>query len=145
MGSFSYFWATRAIANRIAHRPGAAQMLRDTSRYNEYDLDETRDKIEEGYLRSIMAGSPKLPPTVVAASLTKIYDRILDDKTIAAVTDPTSFAHDDAEKQCRLRKKALAAYRGKRLICVLISLPGAFYTIEIDPCLRKVVHWEYRG
>ena len=117
-------------------------MLRETSRYDGDDLDRRSEEVDEEYLRSIMAASVKLPPTVIAASFSKIYDRILDDQIIAAVTDPTSYAQEDADERCRQRRKALIPYGGKRLICVTISLPGIFYTVEIDPCLRKVIHWE---
>ena len=117
-------------------------MLRETSRYDGVDLVERSTDTNEEYLRSIMAASGTLPPTVVAAGFSKIYDRILDNQTIASLTNPSSYAQEDADQRCRQRKKALIPYGGKRLICVVVSLPGIIYTVEIDPCLRKVIHWE---
>lgn len=117
-------------------------MLRETAWYDDTDLDGRLVEPDKDDLRSIMSASAKLPPTVIAARFSKIYDRILDDQTIAAVTDPSSFAQEDADERCRQRKKALVPYEGKRLVCVLISLPGVYYTVEIDRRLRKVVHWE---
>ena len=117
-------------------------MLRETAGDAGADLGERLVVPDKDGLRSIMSASAKLPPTVIAARFSKIYDRILDNQTIAAVTDPSSFAQEDADERCRQRKEALVPYEGKRLVCVVISLPGVFYTVEIDPSLRKVVHWE---
>jgi hypothetical protein len=92
-----------------------------------------------------MAASSQLPATVIAAAFTKVYGRVLDDRTIAVITDPSSSAQEDADQRCQLRKKTLVPYKGRRLICVLISLPGVIYTVEIDPFLHRVIHWEFQA
>ncbi len=117
-------------------------MLREISRHESIDSDDRSVLSGDDDLRSIMAASTKLPPSVVAAGFTNVYDRVLDDETIATITDPTSCQQDDVDDRCRRRKKALAPYGGKRLVCVLISLPGVVYTVEIDPYLQKVIYWE---
>ena len=108
-------------------------------------LDEVLGGPDADYLRSVMAASSKLPSTVVAAAFTKVYDRVLDDETIAVITDPSSNPKEDADQRCKLRKKTLVPHIGKRLICVLISLPGVIYTVEIDPYLHRVIHWEFQA
>ena len=128
MVSFSHF---RAL--------GVKDMLRETSRN---ELDEDRFEPDVDYLRLIIAASKKLPPAVARADFSKIYDRVLDERAIQALADPDSCSQEDAKERCRVRRNALAPYSGKRLICVMIDLPGVFYTIEINPALHTVVYWE---
>ena len=118
-------------------------MLRESSRQNssKFDPDDFEPDVEA--LRSILAGSRKLPPAVVESRFARICDRVLDEKITAALTDPDQCPQEDASKRCERRKKALTPYLGKRLVCVLINLPGVMYTIEIEPASEEVIHWEW--
>lgn len=120
-------------------------MLQETSSCEDASPDESYIETDAEYLRSIMATSSKLPAMVISADFSTIYDRVLDDRTIATLTDSASSSLGVTVEQCRLRVKALSPYSGKRLICVLIHLPGVFYTVEIDPSVSEVIHWEYHA
>ena len=118
-------------------------MLRESSRQDSSlsDIGDFEPDVEA--LRSILAGSRKLPPAVVESRFARICDRVLDEKITAALTDPDQCPQEDANKRCERRKKALTPYLGKRLVCVLINLPGVMYTIEIEPTSERVIHWEW--
>ncbi len=121
---------------------GTDHVLQDISRHDALVTDHGWTDLETDDLRSIIRASTRLPSIVIEASFFQVFDRVLDDATIAALTDPTTFPQEESEERCRRRKKALAPYFGKRLICVLINLPGVIYTVEIDPFLERVIHWE---
>ena len=118
-------------------------MIQEISQNSALDLAEGCVESDVDDLRLIMAASTKLPPAVIAANFSRVCDRVLDAESIEALADPVSCLQADAVERCRARRKALTAYSGKRLICVLINLPGIVYTVEIDPFLQKVIHWEY--
>ena len=117
-------------------------MLQDASRLETAELDCDSPEIDLEDLRSFLATCRTLPSLAIVAGSPKIFDRILDDRSFAAVTDFTSCPQQDADARCELRKRILAPYVGQRLICVLINLPGVTYTVEVDPVQGKVVHWE---
>ena len=107
----------------------------------EPELSEIYCEIED--LRSILARSGRLPAAVVAADISRIDDRVLDNEIRAVLSNPENCLHDDAINRCELRGRALKPYVGRRLICVSINLPGVRYTIEVDPVLRTVIHCEF--
>ena len=117
-------------------------MLQDLSRLDEVELDQGSTDLEFDDLRSVLRATTKLPSLVIEANFSNIYDRVLDETTIAALTDPSALPGGISDERCNKRKKALMPYSGKRLIGVLVNLPGVLYTIEIDPSLQKVIHWE---
>lgn len=118
-------------------------MYQELSRPDVTDVDIEDFEPDDETVRTILAASGKLQSAVVAAEYSTVCDRILDGETLAALTDPARCPHDDASERCELRRKALTPYFSKRLICVVINLPGVTYTIEIDPSLARVIHWEF--
>ena len=98
-------------------------------------------------LRSIVEESIDLPAAVLNADFSHIHDRILDQKIISGLMNPTTSESEtgDWSKRCHRRKEALMPYLDKRLICVCIRLPGVLYTIEIDPGANEVIHWEWQS
>ncbi len=98
-------------------------------------------------LRSIVEKSTDLPAEVLSADFSHIHDRILDQKIISGLMNPTTSESEtgDWSKRCHRRKEALMPYLDKRLICVCIRLPGVLYTIEIDPGADEVIHWEWQS
>jgi hypothetical protein len=117
-------------------------MLQDLSRLDEVELDQANTDLEFDDLRSVLRATTRLPSLVIEANFSNIYDRVLDEATIAALTDPSALPGEISDELCKKRKNALMPYLGKRLIGVLINLPGVLYTVEIDPSLKKVIHWE---
>jgi len=89
-----------------------------------------------------MRATAPLPALVINAKFSNIFDRVLDEASIEALTDPSALPEGNSDERCTRRKKALAPYLGKRVICVLINLPGVLYTVEISQSLEKVIHWE---
>ena len=98
-------------------------------------------------LRSIVEESIDLPAAVLSGDFSHVHDRILDQKIISGLMNPTTSESEtgDWSKRCHRRKKALMPYIDKRLICVCIRLPGVLYTIEIDPGADEVIHWEWQS
>ena len=99
-----------------------------------YDLHDS--------LREIL-GESGFPEIVASAPISRVVVRTVDAREITRLTDPASAdAGPDEHSILEKRRMALTRYLGKSLTCVLIHLPGARYTIEIDPDARKVVYWE---
>lgn len=104
---------------------------------------ETEDSLD---VRRIIERS-KLPGGVKVAPLTAVIDRIIDPAEIARLTTDCQPRHDDEQWAARidLRRQALTRHLGNTLICVLIKLPGIFYTIEIDPNSKSIIHYEWHA
>lgn len=117
-------------------------MLQDLSGLDELEPDQGSTDLELGDLRPVLRATTRLPSLVIEANFSNIFDRVLDEATISALTDPSALPKGISDERCKKRKKALMPYLGKRLIGVLINLPGVLYTIEIDPSSKKVIHWE---
>lgn len=117
-------------------------MLQELCTLNSAEPDPGSADLELTDLRSVLRATTTLPSLVVEAKFSGVFDRVLDEASIAALTDPSALPGGISDERCGARKKALMPYSGKRLMGVLINLPGVLYTIEIDPSLKKVVHWE---
>ena len=120
-------------------------MLKDVPRNRDMDASPGIDDSGKMDLHSIVKESAHLPPEVLAAEFSYVHDRILDQQTIATLTDPSSSTTSDSIKRHRQRRTALMPYLDKRLICVCIRLPGVLYTIEINPGTEEVIHWEWQS
>lgn len=109
--------------------------------------DNDRDLLAPGPSRieSILLTSC-LPNYVKTAAITSVWERLIDDKEILRLTKTETLETDDPATIERLgiRKKALSGHLGTNLICVLIRLPGASYTVEIDPTTDSIIHWEWQ-
>ena len=117
-------------------------MLQDLSTLDGADSDPSESELASDNLRSALRAATKLPSLVAEAKFSSTFDRVIDEAIVAALTDPAAFPRGISDERCKQRKKALVPYIGKRLIGVMINLPGVQYTIEVDPWLQKVIHWE---
>ena len=98
-------------------------------------------------ISAILQECTGLPGDVANAELTSVTERVLNQPLLANLLDPFTASNDDPgwdDRRCR-RKIALTPYVGSVLLCVFIRLPGVHYTIEIDPELERVVHWEWQA
>jgi len=97
-------------------------------------------------IRAIVQECRELPPDVTRAELTRVDERIIDRRLFSFLVDQSAPEHHDSGwlVRQRCRKDALSPYLGRVLICVFIRLPGIHYTIEVDPELQRVVHWEWQ-
>lgn len=102
--------------------------------------------IETPDIRGIIQACAELPPDVTSAELTRVDERLLDQRCLSLLlSEPVQQSNDAGwglRQQCR--KDALSPYLDRILICVFIRLPGIHYTIEIDPELERIVHWEWQ-
>ena len=97
-------------------------------------------------IRAIIQECSELPPDVTRAELTRVDERIIDRRLLSFLVGQSAPAHHESGwlVRQRCRKDALSPYLGRVLICVFIRLPGIHYTIEVDPELQRVVHWEWQ-
>lgn len=97
-------------------------------------------------IRAIIQECDELPANVTSADLTRVVERILDQQLFSFLISESASQSDDAGWviRQRRRKEALSPYLDKILICVFVHLPGVHYTIEVDPELERVVHWEWQ-
>ena len=102
--------------------------------------------IEPIDVRSIIDAFDRLPPDVRRSELTRVDERILDQRLLSYLLSDSSAQDNDTAWADRVkrRKSALTPYLNKVLICVFIRLPGIHYTIEINPESERVVHLEWQ-
>lgn len=100
----------------------------------------------EERLRSIIAEFPDIPPQVREASFTRVDERVIDEPLLRFLTEYCLTGVDDDLQAAKIKRRAeaLTPYLGRTLVCVLIMLPGVRYTIEVDCCEERVVHWEWQ-
>ncbi len=98
-------------------------------------------------LRAIIDKCTEIPPQVRAAEFTRADERVLDESLLEFLTRLQPHGPDDDARAAAMRRRAeaLAPYVGHTLVCVLITLPGVRYTIEVDPVEERVVHWEWQA
>lgn len=122
-------------------------MFKEIHQDNDLDGDLAFDEGRTFDLRSTIDKSIDLPAEVLGADFSQVHDRILDQEFFSVLIRPSTsdIETDDWSTRRRDREKALVPYLGKRLVCVCIQLPGVVYTIEIDPKVDKVVHWEWQS
>ena len=116
---------------------GSTMRSEDNSDWHE---SETLD------IRAIIQECVNLPLDVTNAKLTNINERVLDQRLLSFLVSQRAPQDSDPEwvVRRRNRKEALSPYLGRVLICVFIRLPGVHYTIELDPELQRVAHWEWQ-
>ncbi len=102
--------------------------------------------IEPLDIRAIIQKCVELPADVTSAELTRVDERIIDQRLLSFLISDSASQSNDADwvVRRRRRKEALSPYLDRVLICVFILLPGIHYTIEVDPELGRVVHWEWQ-
>ena len=98
-------------------------------------------------LRAIIDKCTEIPPQVRAAEFTRADERVLDESLLQFLTQlqPQGPSDDARGAAMRRRAESLSPYLGHTLVCVLITLPGVRYTIEVDPVEERVVHWEWQA
>lgn len=125
------------ISQKMLKEQQSAVLFEDDS---QWPASETLD------VRAIIQECRELPPDVTRAELTRVEERIIDQRLLSILVSQSLSESDDPEWVVRhkRRKEALLPYLGRILFCVFIRLPGIHYTIEVDPELQRVVHWEWQ-
>jgi hypothetical protein len=100
----------------------------------------------EERLRSVITACADIPAQVREARFTRIDERVIDESLLKFLTEHFMSGREDDVQAARIKRRAeaLSPYLGKTLACVLIMLPGVRYTIEVDCCAGRVVHWEWQ-
>ncbi len=95
---------------------------------------------------TILQQSP-LPDAVRSAPITYSSERLIDEALIDSVTACPEDMIDNEQylQQLSVRRAALSRFKGRRLLCAVVRLPGVLYTLEIDPIDHVVVHWEWQA
>ncbi len=110
---------------------------------------ETMDGLpeqEEFDLQKIVADCKDLPVIVRSADFTRVEGRFFDHETYRGLISqsPPEGAEEGWSMRIWQRETALEPWIDKYLICVLVRLPGAQYTIEISADEKRVVYWEWQ-
>lgn len=97
-------------------------------------------------MRAIITACADIPVPVREARFTRIDERVIDESLLRFLSEHGISGLDDDVQAARIKRRAeaLSPYLGKTLACVLIMLPGVRYTIEVDCCAGRVVHWEWQ-
>ena len=114
-----------------------------SSQRSDSDLDLSSP--EPSRIESILLNSC-LPKYVKTAAISRVCEHLIDEREISRLTEADNLEKDDPAiiERLEIRKKALSAHSGTKLTCVLIRLPGASYTIEIDRTTDSIIHWEWQ-
>lgn len=94
-------------------------------------------------LRELIADCDRIPDSVKLANFTRVDERRIDGELIDRWTEHCKQSDDCAGIGARI--KAMTPYVGKKLVCVVIALPGGSYTVEVDRVEDRVVHWEWQS
>ena len=110
------------------------------------ETGETWEQPEKGDcdLRKIIGSFAELPTQVRRARFACIEERSISRKFLTSLVTqpPPSTDHLDWKDRLLQREESLYPYFGKTLLCVFIQIPGAHYTVEVDPESEKVAYWE---
>ena len=111
---------------------------------NKTTARESRES-RDARLREIILETSKIPEAVATSEFTRVDERVFDEPLFRILTDrhPGASISATSPRIIERRADALYPYIGRTLVCVLISLPGVRYTVEIDPNEKRVVHWEW--
>lgn len=98
-------------------------------------------------LRRVIEQFDELPEGVRAAQFARIDPRPLDRNLFTQLITQSPPPNSEIGWSSRIlkREESLLPYLGKILFCVHIRLPGAQYTVEVDPVAKAVVHWEWQS
>lgn len=110
----------------------------------EIDGEAASATSQTGKLRALIRQCPEIPEPVTRARIAFVKERLIDESVVRGITEHFGPGAPDEAQASRLarRREAISPYLGRRLVCVLITLPGVRYTIEIDPSDERIVHWE---
>lgn len=97
-------------------------------------------------IRAILSAAEFLPAAVAKAPINRIADRVLLAGELAQLLNPPDGCRGEDWRSRRMnRQKSLTPFIGQRLVCVHIRVPGAGYTLEIDPRNARIAHWEWQA
>ena len=94
-----------------------------------------------------MENCPDIPIQVRAAKVAYADDRVLDGSLFQRITQNCGRSAGDELQTVIVQRRidALTPFIGRRLVCLVITLPGVSYTIEIDPSDERIIHWEWQA
>lgn len=97
-------------------------------------------------LHTLIENCPDIPKQAREAGVTHVEDRLLDDSLFRKITENPGKGKTDESQvdSVRRRIESLTPFIGRRLVCMVIRLPGVRYTIEIDPVDERIIHWEWQ-
>jgi hypothetical protein len=97
-------------------------------------------------LRNIILRFEELPVAVRQARFTRVEGRVLDQEVMKVLTSQSRPPNCNGDWALRLQKRreSLLLNLGKLIYCIFIRVPGAHYTVEIDPEAKTVIHWEWQ-
>lgn len=97
-------------------------------------------------LRNIILRFEELPVAVRQARFTRVEGRLLDQELMKVLNSQSRPPNYKGDWTLRLRKRreSLLPNLGKLVFCIYIRVPGAHYTVEIDPESKTVIHWEWQ-
>lgn len=119
-----------------------------TEATNQHSKDEPSEETSwPDRVRAIIQNCADIPQLVREAQLARVDERIIDDSLFRFLTERSITVTDDEVQMVKRqrRTKALSPYLGRSLVCVLITLPGVRYTIEVDTAEERVVYWEWQA
>ena len=101
----------------------------------------------ERELRTVIRRFDELPKAVRRSEFTRVDKRRLNRQMITALLTQPAPPNCQCDWELRLQKRenSLVPHQDKVLHCILIQLPGAHYTIEVDLETSAVVHWEWQN
>ena len=107
---------------------------------SEADSDEIELAVTAAVLQS------DLPDIVRQAPLTYSDFRVINASEVDRLTSEelNPAGCNDTSARLQDRRRFLEQHIGQELICAVVRLPGATYTIEVDPSVPNIVHWEYQ-
>lgn len=108
-------------------------------------IDE--DSPNESLIKRAILGHPSIPSGVADSEVSHIELRKMTRQLYESLCASSTVPADDDRSSARLakRRESLRELIGTRLLCAVVPLPGALYTIEVDPRTEAVVHWEWQS
>ncbi|NOX68820.1 MAG: hypothetical protein GXP15_06520 [Gammaproteobacteria bacterium] len=97
-------------------------------------------------LHTLVENCPDIPIQAREADVAHVEDRLFDDSLFRKITENTGQGVTEGSEADSMQRRveSLAPFIGRRLVCMVIRLPGVRYTIEIDPMEERIVHWEWQ-
>lgn len=104
------------------------------------------DAYEMLRLHTLVENCLDIPVTAREADVAHVEDRLFDESLFRKITEnqQTDVAGHSPDDSVQRRIESLRPFIGRRLVCMVIRLPGVRYTIEIDPAEERIVHWEWQ-
>jgi len=97
-------------------------------------------------LHALVENCQDIPKLARETEIAYVDDRLFDTAQFLKITDSRDQDNSDDSLSTSIQRriKSLTPFVGRRLVCMVIKLPGVRYTIEIDPSEERIVHWEWQ-